>query len=87
MKYYVTMNDKFLSGWGCSQGKINTLIFECDSMEEANIVYDNAKARGDMIYVNICTRKPYKNSKTHYVQWKNKEEYPSWYIKDYFKKN
>ena len=45
-KYYVTMNDTFMSGWGYAEGKINKLIFECDSYKEAEIVAENARYRG-----------------------------------------
>jgi len=84
-KFYVSMTDKFLSGWGMAEGKTNKLIFICDTLEEAYIVEDNALQRSDMKYVNVCFTKPYYNSKTNYVQYKTKEIYPSWYEKDYFK--
>lgn len=85
-KYWVTMTDSFMSGWGCAEGKINKLIFECESLKEARIVEENAKNRSDMKRVNICTKKPYYNYSTHYVQNKNKEIYPDWYKEGYFNK-
>jgi len=84
-KYYVTMTDKFMSGWGMAERKINKLIFECDSYEEAEIVADNARNRTDMKHINICTRKPYYNYSRYYPQTKTKEEYENWYKKDCFK--
>jgi len=33
--YYVTMTDKFMSGWGQAHGKINKMVVECDTYEEA----------------------------------------------------
>lgn len=84
-KYYVTMTDKFMSGWGMASGKINKLIFVCESYEEARIIENNAIDRGDQKYINITTKKPYYNASRYYAQYKNKEEYETWYIKDSFK--
>ena len=44
MKYYVTMTDKFMSGWGYAENKINKLIFICDNYKDAKIVFNNSKA-------------------------------------------
>ena len=85
-KIYVTMTDSFLSGWGMAKGKINKLVFECDSYEEAEIVADNARNRGDQKYINISYKKPYYNKNKYFVQFKTKEEYPNWYKENYFKK-
>lgn len=84
-KIYVTMTDKFLSGWGMAAGKINKLIFECDTWEEAQIVEENAKNRSEMKDINIATKKPYYTPKKYYAQMKDKNEYPNWYEKGYFK--
>lgn len=84
-KYYVSMTDKFMSGWGEARGKINKLVFICDSMEEARIVEDNAHNRTEQIYINICINKPYYNKRDYYTQYETKGDYNSWYIKDYFK--
>jgi hypothetical protein len=85
--FYVTMTDKFMSGWGHAEGKINKLVFECETRQEAHIVADNAERRGDMKYININVNKPYYSSSRYYTQFKNKEEYPSWYKENYFQKN
>lgn len=85
-KYYVTMTDSFLSGWGKAEGKINKLIFECDNYDEAETVEQNAENRTDMKYINICTKKPYYNSNKYLTQTKTKEDCPNWYQKGYFKK-
>ena len=42
-KYYVTMTDEFMSGWGNAARKTNKLVIECDSMCEAIVVEGNAK--------------------------------------------
>ena len=85
-KYYVTMTDSFMSGWGKADGKKNKLVFECDTYEEAETVVDNAESRSDQKYINIYTKKPYFNSGRFYVQHKTKEDYPSWYKPGYFRK-
>ena len=83
--YYVSMTDRFMSGWGEARGKINKLVFECQSYEEAVIVRDNARNRTDQIYINICANKPYYNKRDYLTQYKTKGDYNSWYMKDFFK--
>jgi hypothetical protein len=83
---FVTMTDTFMSGWGKAENKINKLVFICDNYEEATIVAENARNRGDQKYINITNKKPYYSSDRYYVQFKNKEEYPNWYKKGYFNK-
>jgi hypothetical protein len=78
-KYYVTMTDKFMSGWGSAQGKINKLVLTCDSYTEANIVKQNAENRSDMKYINICTKKPCYNQDHYLVSWHDKNDYSTWY--------
>ena len=58
MKYYVTMTDKFMSGWGMAAGKTNKMIVECETWQQAEQVERVARARSEMRYVNICTRRP-----------------------------
>lgn len=79
------MTDKCLSGWGKVTGKINKLVLTCDTIEEVEIVMENAKNRGDMIYINYTTKKPCYNSKKYLVHYTDKDEYENWYKKDYFK--
>jgi len=92
--YFVTMTDGFMSGWGKAKGLTNKLIFECETKEEQEIVYQNGRAQGGMSYVHKCRNKPsYYRAKSpadyafngYYVQKKDKEVYPHWYVKDYFK--
>jgi len=85
-KYYVTMTDSFMSGWGMAKGKINKLIFECDNHQEAIIVANNAENRSDQKYINICMNKPYYNSDRYLVQYKTKKDMPNWYKEGYFQK-
>jgi hypothetical protein len=57
-KFYVTMTDKYLSGWGVSEGKKNKLIIECDTIEQAEKIERSARNRSEMRYINICMTKP-----------------------------
>lgn len=77
--WYVTMTDKFMSGWGNAQGKINKLVFVCESLTEARIVAENAENRKDQKYINITSNKPYYSPSRYYAQVKTREEYPKWY--------
>lgn len=58
-KFYVTMTDKYLSGWGVSEGKTNKLIIECDTIEQAEQIERAARNRSEMRYVNIRMTKPH----------------------------
>lgn len=82
--FYVTMTDKALSGWGHAAGKINKLIFVCQSYAEAEIVAQNALNRSDMKYVNITDRRPYYHPARYYAQIKTVNEYPKWYTLNAF---
>jgi hypothetical protein len=86
--YYVTMTDKFLSGWGVAKNKIAKFVYECETMEEAEIVAENAGNRSDQKNINIASKKPSYSSSKYYTQWKNKNgDCSCWYKKGYFKKN
>ncbi len=93
--YYVTMTDKFMSGWGQAKGLINKLVFECETYREACTVFRNAKAREDMKHVNMAGNRPsyYRSTKgkdykvgKYYVQNKTKEDYSNWYVNGYSSK-
>jgi len=88
LMYYVTMTDKFMSGWGMSKNLINKLIFKCDTYEEALKVEKYAQGRSDQKHINICSNKPkyYRSTmgkdyeiNNYYVQIKDKNDYPDWY--------
>ena len=84
-RYYVTMTDKSMSGWGMAEGKINKLVLVCYGLNEAVIVESNAKARPEMKYVNICTTVPHYNKDRYLEQVKTRADYPGWYKAGYFK--
>lgn len=78
-RYYVTMTDPFMSGWGKAEGLINKLVFECNSYDEALVVAENAEKRGDMDYINIVDSKPWYDPKRYYAQFHTKRVAPTWY--------
>ena len=78
-KWYVTMNDSFMSYWGKAEGKINKLVFECDSFQEASKLEDYARGRDEMKYINITRNKPKYSNNRYYVQYLTKNDYPNWY--------
>jgi len=75
---YVTVIDKFMSGWGHARGKKNKLIFVCENYKEVDIVFKNCQNRDDFIYVNFCKNKPKLHSH-QLTQVKTKEDYPNFY--------
>ena len=88
MKYYVTMTDKFMSGWGNAKNKINKLVFICDNYKDAEIVYNNSNDRTEMKYINICYNFPYHlNNDKYLTQVKTKKDMKYFYIKDSFKRS
>lgn len=84
--YYVTMTDKFMSGWGMAKDKINKLVIECENYEEALIVEENAKSRSEMKYVNIRTTKPNYDKNRYFVSLTDKSDYSTWFKRGAFKK-
>ena len=75
-KFYVTMTDKFMSNWVNTEteNKLNKFVIGCDTYEQAEIIRDNAHKRNEMIYINICIRKPYYNPKGYYVSYSHISE-------------
>jgi hypothetical protein len=86
-KVYVTMTDKFMSGWGGAEGRTAKYVIVCDNYAEAAIVADNAHHRSEMKYVNIVVgRKPSFNAKRFQVSYATKKEAGNWFIPGYFRK-
>lgn len=65
--YFVTATDKFLSGWGKADNKINKIVVEVDNYQDAQKAYDKLMKRNDMKYVNISSSMPYYSSHKYYV--------------------
>lgn len=85
-KFYVTMNDTFSSNFR-TDGKTDKIIIECDTLQDVEIVIDNAENRSDMKYINWHYKKyPYYNPKNFAVQVHDKNDYQAWFKENYFKK-
>lgn len=80
-KLYVTATDKFMSGWGMAQDKINKVVIECDNYQEAHRIHGKLARREEMIYVNIASNKPYYNKDRYLTTFvtKDDEEKAGWY--------
>lgn len=77
-KFYVTMTDSFMSGWGMAEGKINKLVIECDNLQQAEEIENYAKKRNEMKHISISYDIPKYNSKRYYVSWKTYNDMPGW---------
>ena len=77
--FYVTMTDKFMSGWGPAKGKENDLIFECESKEEAKKLRDYAIRREEMHNIYLSDIITNFSARNYYVQNKNRANSPMWY--------
>lgn len=64
-KFWVSMTDKFMSGWGRAAGLINKYVVECDNYEQALCIERHAEQRNEMKYINICSNFPRYNEDTH----------------------
>ena len=78
-KYYVIATDTFLSGWGLAKNRLNKLVIECESLNEAEIVSNNAKARSDMKDVKIMNTRPQYSITEVLENYKTKEDMPRWF--------
>lgn len=78
-KFYVTMTDKFFSGWGKASNMISKLVIECETIEEAEIVERNARKRSEMINVNILSYRPRYDRRTHQTSYHSKADYPNFF--------
>ena len=56
-KLYVCMTDKFMSGWGRAESKINKYVIKCDNWEQAEQIEAAAHKRPEMKYINININK------------------------------
>ena len=76
---YVTMTDKFMSGWGMAEGKINKLVIECENSVQAEKIADYAKnERNEMKYINITYNKPRYNTREYLTSWKVYSQMTGW---------
>lgn len=82
--FYVTMTDKFMSGWGEARNRTNKLVIECETYAEAETVEANARRRSEMKYVNIRMAKPYYNESRYCVSRHDKSDYGTWFKPNQF---
>ena len=76
---YVTMTDKFMSGWGMAKGKINKLVIECENSVQAEKIADYARNnRDEMKYINITYNKPSYNFSKYLTSWKLFSDMTGW---------
>jgi hypothetical protein len=73
-KWYVTMTDSFMSGWGRAMNLTNKFIVECNTLEEAETIEKNAKLREEMKRINLCKKKPHYNKRQYLCTWKQYNE-------------
>ena len=86
-QHYVTMIDRFMSGWGHAEGKKNRLVISCNSYDDALTVKENAENRSDMTKIEIVTERPIYDENKYFTQHHGVEQgdYKSWFKKDWFK--
>ena len=53
MAFYVTMIDKFMSGWGEAKNTKAYYVVMCDTLEEAEAIEKAAQDRPEMKYITI----------------------------------
>ena len=76
---YVTMTDKFMSGWGMAKGKINKFVIGCKDRMQAEKIADYARNnRDEMKYINITHNKPNYNSRKYLTSWKVYSQMTGW---------
>ena len=83
--YYVTMTDKFMSGWGMADGKTNKFVIACENWAQATAIERAAMDRDEMKYINIARKKPYYNPARFYVSEKSFSELGGNWLKYYNK--
>jgi hypothetical protein len=56
--WYVSMTDKFMSGWGCAKGMRNRLVILCATLAQAEQIQSVANTRPEMRRVTISNNAP-----------------------------
>ncbi len=66
-KYYVLSNDNFMSGWPGTdtEGKINTCVVPCDTLEWTEAVKAYVESREEQKYIRVVSSRP--RAKSHVV--------------------
>lgn len=80
-KWYVSMNDSFMSGWGRAKGLTNRLVIVCENRDQALMIVRAAEKRQEMKYINVSLCKP--RERSHWlISWKSFEEMSGWHDRD-----
>jgi len=79
MTYWVTMTDRFMSGWGDAEGRISKYVVECETFEQAQNARRRAEEREEMQYVNVARKKPYYTPKRYHTQIVKYEDAPAFH--------
>ena len=58
-KLYVTMTNKYMSGWGTAENKIKKYVIECDNTDQAEQIQRRTQKWPEMECINININKPY----------------------------
>ena len=69
-RYFVTMTDTMLSGWGMAENKIAKRVVLCKTWREARIIEDgikNCKNQNGMRYINIALKFPKYSEKRYTI--------------------
>lgn len=72
-KFYVSMTDKFMSGWGRSEGMTSRYVIECATRGQAEAIYKAAEDRPEMKRLSMSSAKPKARASTLYT-WKMFED-------------
>lgn len=65
--FYVTASDAFFSGWGMANDKVNKIVVEVETYEDATKVYNKLQQRHEMKYVRIARQRPAYDEEKYYV--------------------
>lgn len=85
---YVSVTDKFMSGWGNAEGKTFKYIFVCDDKTQADNVANNLKSMKNHTDVIILGVKPRYDDRKFYIKTVigSGDGFNKYYIKGYFQR-
>lgn len=79
---WITVTDKFLSGWGMAKDKVNKMVIECESIQQFRALKAYIKTRDEMTHLYFCQAFPkhlfkrddvlvsYKIAEYHLTAWR-----------------
>ena len=75
--YFVTMTDKYLTGWGMAEGKTAKRVYLCKSLKIAQELVKRLEERkhtSNMVNIKLCSNLPNYNSAKYVVSYDNQPE-------------